>query len=183
MKGVDLLEEVKIIKAIAGETGNGISDAAPAVTDDAGAENSAGTDKAKEKLYSQAELDEFLKAQRELAEKKIAEVKKLAEMSEAERTAYSRELIGKELAEREAAVARRELAADALDMLAEAGLPKQLAACLNYANRDDCEASIAAVKTAFENAVSAAVNERIRGRIPKFSSANPTDAFLDGLGM
>ena len=165
-KGDHLLEKDKIITEEAAET---------AAADD--------TKPAEEKLYTQAELDELLKAERDCAEKKLVEAKKLSEMSESDRAAYSRKLIEKELAEREAAVAKRELTADALDMLAEAGLPKQLAACLNYANRDDCEASIAAVRTAFEGAVSAAVNERIRGRIPKFSPASTSDAFLDGLGM
>lgn len=169
-KGDNLLEEEKIITK---ETGT--ADYAETSSDDA--------KPAEEKLYTQAELDELLKAERENAEKKLAEAKKLSEMSESDRAAYSRKLIDKELAEREAAVAKRELTADALDMLAEAGLPKQLAACLNYANRDECEASIEVVRTAFEGAVSAAVNERIRGRIPKFSPASTSDAFLDGLGM
>ncbi len=165
MKGVDLLEKEKITTEEATET------------------SAADTQPAEEKLYTQAELDELLRAERECADKKLAEVKKLSEMSESDRAAYSRNLVEKELAEREAAVAKRELTADALDMLAEAGLPKQLAACLNYANRDDCEASFTAVRTAFESAVSAAINERIRGRTPKLSSASISDAFLDGLGM
>ena len=146
-------------------------------------EETAPAENAEEKLYSQAELDELLKAEREQLEKKLADAEKLADMSEADRIAYRRELIDKDLAEREARVAKRELIADALDMLEEKGLPKQLAACLNYTGKEECEASINAIGKAFESAVTSAVNERIRGRVPKLSVSCSNDAFLDGLGM
>lgn len=136
-----------------------------------------------EKLYTQADLDEKLTAEREQLEKKLAEAEKLAGMSESARSDYRREMLDKELCEREAAVAKRELMADAAEKLEAAGLPKQLAVCLNYSGRDECQLSLEAVGRAFESAVTAAVNDRIRGRAPKLSSGKPGDAFLEGLGM
>ena len=138
---------------------------------------------ADEKLYTKAELDELLNAEREQLGRKLAEAEKLAGMSEAARSDYKRELLDKELSEREAAVARRELMADAVEKLEAAGLPKQLAACLNYSGRDECLLSIETIGRAFTGAVTAAVNERIRGKAPKLSADGSCDAFLNGLGM
>ena len=134
-----------------------------------------------EKLYSQAELDAMLRNEREQLEKKLAEAEKLAAMSESARSDYKREMLTRELAEREAAVAKRELIMDAADRLAAAGLPKQLSLCLNYDSKDECQASLEAVSRVFIDAVTAAVNERVRGRSPKFMPAQGNDPFLDGL--
>ena len=137
-----------------------------------------------EKTFTKAEVDELIRAEREQLGKKLAEAEKLAEMPADKRADYKRGQLEKQLAEREAAVAKRELMADAAEMLEARGLPKQLSLCLDYSGRENCEASIAAIGLAFENAVSASVNERLRGRTPKLTANdNRTDAFLDGLGM
>ena len=104
-------------------------------------------------------------------------------MSESGREDYRREQLERSIAERESAVAKRELAAEAADKLIAAGLPKQLAGCLNYAGREECAASLSAVRAAFESALTSAVNDRVRGYIPKRSAVSTNDAFLDGLGM
>ena len=135
------------------------------------------------KLYSQEELDRRVNEECEQLRKKLADAEKLAGMSEKERADHRRSVREKELAEREAAVAKRELIADAAERLAEAGLPKQLAACLNYSGREECEQSLEAVAQAFESAVTGAVNRRIKGNVPKFAGSGPKDAFLDGLGL
>ncbi len=149
-----------------------------------GAEN--GTDTAAgqpEKTYTRAELDTLIEKERDMYEKKLAEAEKLASMSEDARLDYRRGLLDKELSEREAAVAKRELMADAAEKLEAAGLPKQLAACLNYSGTEECSRSLEAVGKAFEEAVAGAVNERLRGRVPKISASGAKDAFLDGLGV
>ncbi len=151
------------------------------MTDEPEKTGESGTSDKDEKLYSQAELDEMLCAEREMLEKKLAESEKLAAMSERERSDYRRGMLDKELAEREAAVAKRELVADAYEKLTAAGLPKQLTLCLNYDSKDECDASLEAVSRAFIDAVTAAVNERVRGRAPKYTSAPDADPFLDGL--
>lgn len=148
-----------------------------------GAPDENAAEEKKEKLYSQAELDERVTTECEQLRKKLAEAEKLSGMSENERSDYRRGLLEKELAEREAAVAKRELIADAAEKLAKAGLPKQLAACLNYSGREECEMSLEAVAQAFETAVTGAVNKRIKGNVPKYAYTGPKDAFLDGLGV
>ena len=136
-----------------------------------------------DKLYTQSQLDELIETERGEFAKKLAEAEKLAAMSEAERSDYRRGQLDAELAEREAAVAKRELMADAYEMLEKAGLPKQLAVCLDYSDQKACERSFGTVSRAFESAVSSAVNERVRGKAPKLSAGGPADAFLAGLGV
>ena len=147
----------------------------------ANAENE--TVKSEEKLYTQEQLDSAVENERKELEKKLAEAEKLAAMTESKRADYKREQLEKQLERREAAVAKRELMADAVGMLADEGLPVQLAQCLNYSDRSSCEESFEAVKKAFGSAVSAAVGERLRGCSPKRSVNGSADAFLDGLGV
>lgn len=136
-----------------------------------------------EKLYTQAELDAAIETERGRFAEKLAETEKLAAMSEEKKAEYLRGQLEKSLAEREAAVAKRELMADAVDRLSAAGLPRQLAECLNYSGREECAESLITVGKAFEEALTAAVTERFRGRTPKLASGGSNDAFLDGLGL
>jgi len=136
-----------------------------------------------EKLYTQSDLDAAVESERGKYAAKLAETEKLAAMSEEKKSEYLRGQLEKSLAEREAAVARRELMADAIDKLDAAGLPKQLAECLNYSDREECAESLVRVGRAFEEALTAAVAQRLRGRTPKLASGGSNDAFLDGLGL
>ena len=72
----------------------------------------------------------------------------------------------KELSDREAAITRKELMAEAKNTLAEKNLPAGLAEVLNYADAESCNKSIAAVEKAFQAAVEAAVQERLKGGTP-----------------
>lgn len=165
-KGDHILEENKIISE-------------EELTED----NAASEENEKKELYSRSELEELVKAQLEPLIKKLEAAEKLAAAPESERSDLRREQLEKELADREAAVAKRELMADAVEKLTAAGLPKQLADCLDYSGREECSSSLETVARAFQNALTAAVNERIRGRAPKLAPSGSNDAFLDGLGM
>ena len=138
---------------------------------------------AEERLYTQSELDGALNAEREKFAAKLAETEKLAAMSEEKKAEYLRGQLEKSLAEREAAVAKRELMSDAADRLAAEGLPKTLAECLDYSGKEACALSLERVSAAFENALAEAVTQRLRGRTPRFAPATGNDAFLDGLGL
>lgn len=144
------------------------------------AENTVASE---EKLYSERELNELLESGMSELRKKLAETEKLALMDAEEKVKYRREMAEKELAQREAAVAKRELMAAAIEKLAEADLPKQLASCLCYDSEDECDRSILAVSEAFREAVTRAVNQRLKGNAPKLISGTDRDAFLDGLGI
>ena len=141
-------------------------------------------EKNEQRLYTQEQLDERLEIERKQFAEKLAEAEKLAAMPENDRSDYKRKMLEKELAEREAAVAKRELMADAVEKLESAGLPRQLAVCLDYSGKEQWQLSLETVCRTFQTAVSAAVNERMCGRIPKLStSGTGSDAFLEGLGL
>ena len=70
------------------------------------------------------------------------------------------------MTDREAAITRKELMAEAKNTLAEKKLPVGLAEVLNYADADSCNKSITAVEKVFQQAVEVAVNERLKGGKP-----------------
>ena len=72
----------------------------------------------------------------------------------------------KELSEREAAIIRKELMAEARNTLAGDGLPQELAEILNYTDADACKKSMETVKVTFQKAVEAAVEEKLKGGKP-----------------
>jgi len=98
-----------------------------------------------------------------LQDEKLSEAEKLAKMTQAERADYMAKKREKDLADREAAITRRELQAEAKNTLTGKGLPLELADVLVYTDADACSASIEAVEKAFSAAVQAAVNERLKG--------------------
>lgn len=101
-----------------------------------------------------------------LTDDKLSEAEKLAKMTKEEKAQYLQQKREKELADREAAVTRKELMAEAKNTLAEKKLPVELAEVLNYADADTCSKSISAVEKAFQKAVEDAVEERLKGGTP-----------------
>lgn len=109
---------------------------------------------------------------------RAAEAEKLAKMKADEKAQYEREKAEKALADREAAVTKRELAAEAKSQLSDMGLPVKLAEVLDYSSAEACKASIDAVSAAFNEAVQAAVDERLRPKAnPKAGTINTKSAF------
>lgn len=100
------------------------------------------------------------------------EAEKMAKMNAEQKAQYEREKQAKELADREAAITKRELTATAKEQLAEKGLPMTLAAVLNYTSAEECAASIEAVGKAFQEAVEKAVNDRLAGGKPPRKADN-----------
>ena len=96
----------------------------------------------------------------------VTEAEKMAKMNAEQKAQYEREKKEKEIADREAALTKRELTATAKEQLAEKGLPVSLAAVLNYSSAEECSASIEAVGKAFQEAVEKAVNDRLSGGKP-----------------
>lgn len=108
-----------------------------------------------------------------LTDDKLSEAEKLAKMTKEEKADYLQQKREKELADKEASITRRELMAEAKNTLAEKKLPVGLAEVLNYADADSCSKSIAAVEKAFNEAVEAGVQERLKGSTPpKKASGN-----------
>lgn len=101
-----------------------------------------------------------------LMDAKASEAEKLAKMNKEEKAQYLHQKREKELADKEAAITRRELAAEAKVSLADKGLPVELAEVLNYSDADACRASIEAVEAAFQKAVEKSVDDRLKGGKP-----------------
>lgn len=74
-----------------------------------------------------------------LADDKLSEAEKLAKMTKEEKAQYMQQKREKELADREAAITRKELMAEAKNTLASDGLPQELAEVLDYSDADTCK--------------------------------------------
>lgn len=101
-----------------------------------------------------------------LMDDKVSEAEKLSKMNKDEKAQYMQQKREKELADKEAAITKRELMAEAKVTLADKKLPTGLAEVLNYADADSCNQSIAAVERAFQEAVQAGIEERMKGGEP-----------------
>lgn len=101
-----------------------------------------------------------------MADDRLSEAEKLTKMTKEEKARYLAQKHEKELAEREAGITRRELMAEAKNTLTEKKLPMELAEVLNYSDADSCNRSIAAVEKAFQEAVKAAVEDKLKGGKP-----------------
>ena len=114
-----------------------------------------------------------------LMDDKLSEAEKLAKMTKEEKAQYMQQKREKELADREADITKRELMAEAKNTLAEKSLPVELAEVLNYADADSCKKSMEAVEKAFQKAVQAVVEERLKGG--KLLKKAPQDNEMDEL--
>lgn len=101
-----------------------------------------------------------------LTDDKLSEAEKLAKMTKEEKAQYLAQKQEKALEAREADITKRELMAEAKNTLAEKKLPVGLAEVLNYADAESCSKSIEAVEKAFQEAVQAAVEEKLKGGTP-----------------
>ena len=109
-----------------------------------------------------------------LTDDKLSEAEKLAKMTKEEKADYLRQKKEKELTAREAEITRKELMAEARNTLVSDGMPQELAEVLNYTDADTCKKSMETVKAAFQKAVEAAVEEKLKGGKPP-KKATETD--------
>ncbi|MGI6201758.1 MAG: DUF4355 domain-containing protein [Christensenellales bacterium] len=133
---------------------------------------------AREQQKWQQEYETKLAAER-------TEAEKMAQMSAEQRAQAEQSKREAKLAAREQEITKRELRAQALETLAEKGLPKELADALAYTDADACNASIDAVAKAFNSAVAKAVDGRLRQDPPKTggSAGDPLQAFRAAAGL
>lgn len=141
------------------------------------------------KTYTKDELDKIIKEkiadERKSWEKELldqqTEAQKLETMSEKEKKKYKEEKRIKDLDDREAAINRRELTAQAKVQLADKGIPTELADVLNYTDAESCKKSIETVSKAFQSAVEKAVEERIKGGKPPKKVPGSANITLDSI--
>lgn len=138
------------------------------------------------KTFTQEEVDRMISERLARQQKKFdnekEEAAKLAKMNADQKAEYAAKKREEELKARETAIQQKELRFEALNILEEKGLPSKLVDCLNLTSADTCKASIESIQTAFSEAVTAAVDARLRSNDPPpFSGGNkPVDAFLAG---
>ena len=106
------------------------------------------------------------------AQKRATEAEKLAKLSAEQRAQVEQERREKAIAEREAAITRRELLAAAKEQLVNDKLPPELAECIDYTDAETSTARLEAIKKAFMAAVSKSVDDRLRKPPPKTGDPN-----------
>ena len=123
-----------------------------------------------EKKYTDADVDaiidkKFAKWKSE-QEAKENEAKKLAKMNADEKQKYQLDQREQELADREKALARKELTAEAKAMLSERDLPVELVNVVDLTSAETVSASIGALQKSWEQAVQKGVQEKLKGGAP-----------------
>ena len=139
------------------------------------------------KTFTQEEVNRMISERLARQQKQFdaaqEEAKKLAKMNAEQKAQYEAQKREEELSARETAIKQKELRFEALNILEENKLPAKLVDCLNLTSADTCNASIEAIKTAWTEALTAAVDARLRSNNPPpFSGGNnpQKDAFLAG---
>ena len=123
-----------------------------------------------ERTFTRAEIGKMLSAERSKweaeQEAKENEAKKLAKMNADEKQKYQLDQREQELADREKAIARKELTAEARAMLSERDLPVELVDVVDLTNAETVSASIGALQKSWEHAVQKGVQEKLKGKAP-----------------
>lgn len=129
-----------------------------------------------EKVYTQAEfqseVDRRVTQALATQKKKFDEASKLANMSEDEQRDYQYNQKLQELEQREAELAKRELAAEATQQLSKQGLPAEAVDFVVGKDAETTLANIKAFKEMFDKAVSDQVSARIATGSPQASTGS-----------
>ena len=123
-----------------------------------------------EKKYTDADVNaiidkKFAKWKSE-QEAKENEAKKLAKMNADEKQKYQLDQREQELADREKAIARKELTAEAKAMLSERDLPVELVNVVDLTSAETVSQSVAVLQKSWEQAVQKGVQEKLKGGAP-----------------
>ena len=161
---------------------------APQGTEPKPAENNPAS--ASDKTFSQADVDRIVAERLERQQKKFAaekeEAAKLAKMNAEEKAKYAAQKREEELTARETAIQKKELRFEALNILEENKLPAKLVDCIDLTSAETSKAYIEAIKTAWTEALTAAVDARLKSSDPPaYSGGNntKTDPFFEGFGQ
>ena len=123
-----------------------------------------------ERTFTRAEIGKMLSAERSKweaeQEAKENEAKKLAKMNADEKKDYQLKQLEQELANREQAIARKELTAEAKTMLSERGLPVELVGVIDLTSAETVTDSVASIQKSWEEAVQKGIADRTKGGAP-----------------
>ncbi len=119
------------------------------------------------RTYNQAYVDDLIERQKAAQEAAVAEALKVAGMDKDAKEKYEQEQAEEKMAKREADIARRELKADAREVLAEKQIPTEFLDMLLGSDLKETKANADAFKTKFDAAVQAQVEKRLAGKTPQ----------------
>ncbi len=130
-----------------------------------------------------AKAEEAFKKQLETAR---ADWEKESKMTEAQREKAAQEKAKAEFEKEKAEFAHERLVSRTSTQLIKNGLPEEIAELITASDAEEEKISegITVLKTAFDKAVEAAVNEKLKGKTPSSAGGgdNSTDPFLSGFG-
>lgn len=129
---------------------------------------------AQEKTYDEKYVQNIQKQAEAATKKAVEEALKKAQMSADDKAAYEKDQAEKALQERETAITRKELEADAKALLSEKELPTSFLAMVVGADEEATKANIESMKKEFDAAVQAQVEKRLVGKTPE--TGNRTSA-------
>lgn len=119
------------------------------------------------KAYDQAYIDSLLERQKQAQEAAVAEALKVAGMDAESKKQYEKEQAARELETRAAELARRELKADAREVLQEKEVPMEFLDMLLGKDMKETQGNIDTFKNRFDAAVQAQVEKRMVGKTPQ----------------
>lgn len=119
------------------------------------------------KTYDQAYIDSLLERQKQAQEAAVAEALKVAGMDAESKKQYEKEQAARELETRAAELARRELKADAREVLHEKEVPMEFLDMLLGKDMKETQGNIDTFKNRFDAAVQAQVEKRMVGKTPQ----------------
>lgn len=119
------------------------------------------------KVYDQAYIDQLLADQKAAQEAAVAEALKVAGMDAESKKQYEKEQAAKELETRAAELARRELKADAREVIQEKEVPMEFLDMLLGKDMKETQANIDTFKGKFDAAVQAKVEKLLVGKTPQ----------------
>lgn len=118
-------------------------------------------------VYDQAYIDQLLADQKAAQEAAVAEALKVAGMDAESKKQYEKEQAAKELETRAAELARRELKADAREVIQEKEVPMEFLGMLLGKDMKETQANIDTFKGRFDAAVQAKVEKLLVGKTPQ----------------
>lgn len=135
---------------------------------------------ADEKKYSDADLDKIINKKfaqwQDKQQKAVDEAAKLATMNATQKAEYERDQLKKELDELKRKDSLAEMSKTARKILADDGITvsDELLTVLVTTDAEKTKAAVDGFKTAFKDAVEAAVKERLKGEPPKKGTGGAT---------
>ncbi len=131
--------------------------------DTAADQNNAETEKA----FTQADIDAAIEAAQQKWKDDAAEAERVKNLSPEEKAAEEEKKKDTEIETLRSQLLQKELKESAVKALEKDGFPVGLAEMINYSSKEDMETSLKQMQGIFKESLSAAVNERLKGKTPE----------------